>query len=67
MDVKFKFNIKDKVRTIFGALGIIDMLAIDSGENETYFVKTQTNSQWFDVDQLEEANDKNDPNQKREI
>lgn len=51
MVVKFKFKLEQKVITPFDEKGIISMLGYDDGGN-TYYVKTNMNSQWFKEKEL---------------
>lgn len=52
----FKFVLDQKVTTPFGKLGIVTMLGFNDGGNQ-YYVKTESESQWFKEKELEE----NDP------
>lgn len=54
MDVNFKFELDEKVKTVFGDNGIVVMCAIDDGGN-TYYVKVRHNSQWFKEAELQSA------------
>ena len=51
-EATFEYSIDDKVTTIFGKKGIINMLAIDDGNNNIVFVKTATESQWLKEHQV---------------
>ncbi len=53
MDAKFKFDIDEKVKTVFDEDAIIDMAGIDNTKQETYYVKLKGGQgQWLKVDQL---------------
>ena len=52
MEVKFNFEIDDRVVTPFGKPGIVEMLGFDDG-GKKYFVKTKTESSWFKEKDLE--------------
>lgn len=53
MKVEFKFEIDQKVKTIFDEYGIVDMAAIDNTNKESYYVKVKGGKgDWFKVDQL---------------
>ena len=45
-EIKFEFDVDEKVTTPFGEEGIVDTLAFDGNEN-TYFVKTKTGGEWL--------------------
>jgi len=53
MEVTFKFELDQKVKTIFGDVGIIVTLAFDEGELIKYWVQRSTDSQWMKENQLE--------------
>lgn len=44
--VDFKFDIDDRVKTVFGDVGIIDNLGFDDA-GVRYWVKRSSESQWF--------------------
>ena len=58
MEVTFKFELNQKVKTIFGDIGIIVTLAFDEGEIIKYWVQRSSDSQWMKEDQLEVAEEK---------
>ncbi len=53
MEVTFKFELNQKVKTIFGDIGIITTLVFDEGEIIKYWVQRSSDSQWMKEDQLE--------------
>jgi len=56
MEVKFKFDMKKKVKDELGNVGVIMNAAIDRSGTKSYYLRTQTgNGAWFDEDQLELA------------
>lgn len=55
MNVEFKFGLNQKVKTIFGDVGIVVTLAFDEGEIKKYWIQRCNDSQWMKEDQLEAA------------
>lgn len=51
MEIKFKFKLGDRVRTLFEEEGIVEMLGVDDGGNK-YFIKTRKQSSWFKEDEI---------------
>ena len=52
-EVKFEFNVDEKVKTIFGEKGIVDMAALDNSGCKIYYIKLKGGSDtWFKEDQL---------------
>ena len=57
MEVKFKFETDEKVKTCFDEVGVIDMCALDNTKHECYYVKLPSGKDsWFKVDQLSKVN-----------
>jgi hypothetical protein len=54
MEVTFKFTLDQQVKTPFGDLGVVSMLAVDDGGNQ-YYVKTATGGNWFKESQITAA------------
>jgi len=55
MDVNFKFNLSDKVKTpVSMDTGIITMLAIDEGGIQ-YYIVTQFTSNWWSESKVTKA------------
>ena len=54
MNVEFKFEIDQKVKTIFGDMGVINMAGIDDAKENKYFVQWSSDSQWMKESQLSE-------------
>lgn len=52
MQINFKFEINQKVITIFGDIGIIDMFGFNEAGN-LYYVKRKTSESWLKEDQIE--------------
>jgi hypothetical protein len=55
MDVKFLYKIGQKVKTIFGDIGIVDMAAIDDSKAIKYYIKRSSESQWFKESEISNA------------
>ena len=54
MDFTFKFKIDQKVKTVFGDNGLVDMAAVDNSGDECYYVKLAAGKDsWFKVAHLE--------------
>jgi hypothetical protein len=51
--VEFKFSEKQKVKTVLGDDGVIDMAALQNGAVQYYVLMKEGNGAWFDEDQLE--------------
>ena len=52
MEAVFKFDIDQKVKTLFGQIGIIELCAVDNSRVIQYSVKTKDSSMWYKEDQL---------------
>ncbi len=52
-NIEFKFDLEQKVKTVFGDTGIVEMCAIDDGPESKYFVKRSENSSWFKESELQ--------------
>lgn len=52
MTVEFKFEIGQKIKTIFEDCGVIEMAAIDDSCQKKYFVQRSNESQWMKESQL---------------
>ena len=53
MEVTFKFELNQKVKTIFGDVGIVTTAVFDEGEIKKYWIQRSAESQWMKEDQLE--------------
>ena len=52
--VEYKFNIDEKVKTVFGDIGIVVKLGFDAGGKQ-YFIKRSDSSKWFKESELEKT------------
>jgi len=55
MKVDFKFELDQKVKTPLGDTGIVNMVAVDTGNVKVCYIQTATNSQWYKETLLEAA------------
>lgn len=52
MNVEFKFEVGQKVKTIFEDCGVVEMAAIDDSEQKKYYIQRSRGSQWMKESQL---------------
>lgn len=52
MTVDFKFEIDQRVTTVFDDIGIIEMAAIDDALQKKYYIQRSSDSQWMKEAQL---------------
>lgn len=52
--VSYEYSIDDKVKTPFGAVGIVTMLGFDDG-GKCYHVKTEKSANWFKEKELSKS------------
>ena len=52
MEVNYKFNIQQKVKTVHGDIGIIEMAGVNDEEKESYLIKIGVEKVWLPVDEI---------------
>ena len=51
-NIRFKFTPNQKVKTLFGDVGVVMLCGIDDSPFQKFFVQISTNCQWFNDEQL---------------
>jgi hypothetical protein len=60
MKVEFKFDINQKVKTVFGDIGFVQMCCIDDEKHIKYWVQRNQDSQWMKEKQISSVCEENE-------